>query len=434
MNVQLNKLENSRVEFIIKVDKKEFGEAIQRAFKQNISKYNVPGFRKGKAPFQVFKQMFGVEVLYNDAANFVIDKTYREAIEENNVEVVDYPSVDIITCSETEDFEYKAVVYVKPEVKLGDYKGLNIEEVKYEVSEDDIEQELQNLREKNSRLISKESGIIEEGDTAVIDFKGYINDEPFNGGEAKDYSLIIGSKSFIDTFEDQLVGKAKGDNVDVNVVFPENYGVDELKGKDARFEVTINEVQIKELPELNDEFVKDHSEFSTVTELKDSVKDKLSKNNENKQKFEFENSVIGAVCGNAEVSIPEPMIQSEIDRLIQDFENKIRYQGVSLDQYCQYYGISLEDIRNNFRDRAEKQVLSNLVLEEISKKENILADEEEIDNKALELAKMYSQEQEKINSIKENLLSSYKNSIKNDIVLSKTVEFLVNENRKSDSK
>lgn len=434
MNVQLNNLENSRVEFIIRVDKKEFVEAIQKAFKQNISKYNVPGFRKGKAPFQIFKQMFGVSVLYNDAANFVIDRTYREAIEEHKVEVVDYPNIDIITCSENEDFEYKATVYVKPEIRLGDYKGLDIEEVKYEVSEDDIERELQNLREKNSRLISKESGIIEEGDTAIIDFKGYINGEPFNGGEAKNYSLVIGSKSFIDNFEDQLVGKAKGDNLEINVVFPENYGVDELKGKEAKFDVIVNEVQVKELPELNDSFAKDHSEFNTIAELRDSVRDRLAESNENKQKFEFENSVIEAVCGNVDVSIPEPMIQGEIDRLIQDFENKIRYQGVSLDQYCNYYGISLEDIRSNFKERAEKQVLSNLVLEEISKKENIIADEEEISDKALELAKMYSQDDEKINSIVDNLLKSYKESIIKDIILSKTVKFLVNENRKSDSK
>ncbi len=428
MNVQLNNLENSRVEFIIKVENKEFVEAIKKSFKKNITKYNVPGFRRGKAPLSIFKQMFGVEALYNDAANIIIDKTYKEAINENNIEVVDYPEIDIITCSENEDFEYKAVVYVKPEVKLGDYKGLNIETKTYEVKDEDINNELHMLREKNSRLISKENGNIENGDTAIIDFKGYIDNKPFNGGGAKNYSLVIGSKSFIDNFEDQLVGKSVGDDVEVNVVFPEDYGVDELKGKDAKFEVKINEIKVKELPELNDDFAKDYSEFNTLDDLKNSIKDNLTTKNEEKKKLEFENSLIEKVCENAEVFIPEPMVQSEIDRLVNDFENKIRYQGINLNDYCTHYGISLDDIRNNFRDRAYKGVLSNLVLECISKEEDIKASEEEIENKALELAKMYSQEEDKIESIKNNLLVSYKNSINNDIVLIKTVEFLVNNN------
>lgn len=434
MNVQLNNLENSRVEFIIKVDKKQFNEAIQKAFKKNISKYNVPGFRRGKAPFSIFKQMFGIEVLYNDAANDIIDETYRNAISEHNVEVVDYPSIDIINCNENEDFEYKAVVYVKPQVKLGDYKNLDVEETIYEVNDSDIDQELQNLREKNSRLISKVEGSIENGDTAIIDFKGFVDNKPFSGGDAKDYSLVIGSKSFIDTFEDQLIGKLKGENVEVNVVFPEDYGVEELKGKDAKFEVLVKDIKVKELDELNDDFAKNYSEFATLAELKDSIKQKLVENNQNKQKYEFENNVIEKVCSNAEVSIPEPMIQSEIDRLVADFENKIKYQRISLEQYCQYYGISLEDIRNNFRERASKQVLSSLVLEEVSKQEDIKATDSELNDKAMELAKMYSQDEEKINSIKDNLLVSYKSSLEKDIVLSKTIEFLVNNNKKKSGK
>ncbi|BAK56080.1 trigger factor [Candidatus Arthromitus sp. SFB-mouse-Japan] len=429
MNVQLNNLENSRVEFIIKIDKKEFSDAIQMSFKKNVSKYNIPGFRKGKIPFEIFRKMIGVEALYNDAANILIERTYKNAVEDHKVEVVDYPSIDIINCKGGEDFEYKATVYVKPNVVLGEYKYLDVEEVSYEVNDNDIEQELQNLREKNARLILKD-GTIENGDIVVIDFKGFIDNEPFDGGEAKDYNLVIGSNSFIDNFEDQLIGKSKGDKVDVNVVFPIDYGVDKLKGKEAKFEVNINEIKVKELEELDDNFAKTYSEFSTLDELKNSIREKKIKDNDTKQKYEFENSVIEKVCSNSQVDIPEPMIQSEIDRLIHDFENKVKYQGTTLEQYCQYYGIGLDDIRNNFRDRAVKQVLSNLVIEEISKKENISVNGDELDVKALELAKMYSHDEEKISSIKESLLSSYKDSLKRDIVMSKTVEFLVNQNKK----
>ncbi len=434
MNVQLNTLENSRVELNIKVENKEFVDAINKSFKNNVGKYNVPGFRKGKVPFNVFKKMFGIESLYNDAANILIDKTYREAIIEKNLEVVDYPEIDLITCDENQDFEYKAVVYVKPEVKLGDYKGVEVEEVKYEVTEEEVNNELESMREKNSRLISKESEVVEQGDIAIIDFKGFIDEVAFEGGEGKDYSLTIGSKTFIDTFEDQLVGKKKNEEVVVNVTFPEDYTVNELKGKPAKFEVTIKDVKVKELPELNDEFAKSFSEFEKLEDLKKSINEKIDTSNKNKAKAEYENAVIEKVCGNAEVYIPEPMVNSEIDRLVKDFENKLRYQGINLDKYCEYYGITLDDIRNNFKDRASKQVLSSLVLEAISEKEKIEVNEEELNAKTSELAKMYSEDADKIESIKETLLKSYKDSLEKDIVFSKTVEFLVNESKKKSSK
>lgn len=430
MNIQLNDLENSRVELIVKIDKEEFCDAVQKSFKKNVSKYNVPGFRKGKVPFRIFKQMFGSEVLYNDAANLIIDRTYRKAIEENKIEVVDYPDINVITCNENEDFEYKATVYVKPKVKLGLYKGIEIEEVKYNVSEDDVNRELENLREKNSRIVSKESGSIENNDIAVIDFKGFIDDEAFEGGEGKNYDLTIGSKTFIDNFEEQLIGKNKGDEVIVNVKFPDDYNVENLKGKLAKFEVKINDVKVKELSNLDDNFAKNFSEFDTLDDLKNDIENRLKSNNENKQKYEFENSLIEKICDNVEVYIPEPMIESEIDRFVDDFGKKIQYQGISLDKYCQYYGITLDDIRGNFRDRAYKQVLSSLVLEEISKVENIGVSDSEIENKALELSKEYSQDQEKIDSIKNNLLNTYKSSLEKDILMSKTIEFLVKESKK----
>ena len=431
MDVRLNTLENSKVELIIKVDSSKFCEAINKSFKKNVSKYNVHGFRKGKVPFDIFKKMYGVEVLYNDAANLVIDGTYRNAISENNVEVVDYPEIEILVCSENEDFEYKAVVYVKPEVNLGDYKGLDIEEVKYEVSEEDIEKELNDMREKNSRLVEKKEDLVEEGDIAIIDFKGYVDGKPFDGGEAKGHNLTIGSKTFIDNFEGQLVGKKKGEDVVVKVKFPDDYHVENLKSMPAEFEVKINDIRVKEIPELDDNFAKNFSEFDNLSDLKDNIRKKLIDNNEKKQKYEFENSLIEKVCNNASVNIPNPMIESGIDRLVGDFENKLKYQGLDINRYCDYYGINLDDIRNNFRERASKQVLSSLVLEKISKQENICASNDEIDKKAEELSNMYSSASDNKDSIKNTLLRLHKNSIERDIIFSKTVEFLVNENKKS---
>lgn len=430
MNFQLNDLDNSRVEIIVKVSKEKFCDAVQQSFKKNVSKYSIPGFRKGKAPFAIFKQMFGTASLYDDAANLIIGKTYKEIVEENKIEVVDYPQIDVITCNEKEDFEYKAVVYVKPKVKLGLYKGVEIEEIKYEVTDEDVNKELENLREKNSRLVSKENGSIENNDVAIIDFKGFVGDEAFEGGEGKDYSLTIGSKTFIDTFEEQLIGKSKGEEVIVNVKFPEDYNAENLRGKDAKFEVKINDIKIKELQELNDNFAKNFSEFETINDLKNDIKGKLITSNENKSKYEFENSLIEKICENAEVYVPEPMVENEINRLVEEFEKKIQYQGINLEKYCQYYGITLDDIRSNFKERAEKQVLSNLVLEEISKVEDIKVSENDLEEKALELAKVYSQEEDKIETIKTNLLNSYRSSLEKDLVFSKTIEMLVNESKK----
>lgn len=430
MNFKLNDLDNSRVEIIVKVSKEDFCSAVQQSFKKNVSKYTIPGFRKGRAPFAVFKRMFGTSVLYEDAANLIIGKTYKEIVEENKIDVVDYPQIDVVTCNEDEDFEYKAVVYVKPKVKLGEYKGIEIEEVKYEVTDEEVNKELENLREKNSRLVSKESGNIENGDVAIIDFKGFIDSKAFEGGEGKNYSLTIGSKTFVDTFEDQLIGKSKGEEVVVNVRFPEDYNAENLRNKDAKFEVKINDVKFKELQELDDNFAKNFSEFETMDELKNDIKTKLKTNNENKSKHEFENALIEKVCENSEVYIPEPMVESEINRLVEEFEKKIQYQGINLEKYCQYYGITLDDIRLNFKERAQKQVLSSLVLEEISVVENIKVSENDLEEKALELAKVYSQEEDKINAIKDNLLNSYKDSLEKDLILSKTIEMLVNESKK----
>lgn len=430
MNVRLNNLENSRVELVIKVDKEEFIDALQKAFKKNVSKYNVPGFRKGKVPFNIFKKMFGSEILYNDAANFVIDKTYREAINDNNIEVVSYPEIDVTKCVEGEDFEYTAVVYVKPEVRLGQYKGIEVKDIKYEVTDGDVDSELKLIQNKNSRLLSKEDGVVEDGSVAIIDFKGYVNGKAFEGGESKDYSLTIGSSTFIDNFEEQLVGKSKGDCVEVEVKFPEDYNAEELRGKQARFEVKIKDVKITELPNLDDEFAKSFSEFDTLDALKSDISSRLEEKNESKRRYELENQIIEKVCENAEVYIPEPMVESEVDRFVQDFEDKIKYQGITLENYCKHYGISLEDIRNNFRDRASKQVLSKLVLEKVSQSENIQVDDKEIDDKALELAKMYSQDEERIVRIRDNILRTHRESIEQDIMLSKTIEFLLNESKK----
>ncbi len=427
MDVRLNNLENSRVELVIKVNKESFCDALRRVFRSSVSKYNVPGFRRGKAPFNVFKKMFGLEVLYSDAANFIIDKTYREVINEKNIQVVDYPEINVIKCDENEDFEYRAVVYIKPDVKLGKYRGIELDDVKYEVTEDDINDELKSIQSKNSRILSKKSGVVENGDIVTIDFKGYVDGKIFEGGEGKDYNLIIGSGTFIDNFEEQLIGRSKGEEICVDVTFPEDYNVDKLRGKKARFEVKINDIKIRELPDIDDDFAKSFSEFNTLDDLKNDIYTKLEKKNNDKRDSELENQLIKKVCESAEVYIPAPMVETEIDKLVQDFETKIKYQGVTLENYCKHYGITLEDIRSNFRDRANKQVLSSLVLEKISMDENIHASEDEIHDKALSLSQLYSQDDEKIRSIKDNLIKTHKKYLEQEVIFSKTIKFLLNE-------
>ena len=427
MEAKMEKIDVNIVKFEVKVEAEKFDAALTRAYKKNVKNFNVPGFRKGKVPMNVVKKYYGIEVLLEDAVNFAIEGSYSEVLKENNIIPVDYPKIDVVEVGEGKDFVYTAEVTVYPEVELGEYKGLSIEKKTYEVTEEEVSKKLKEMQEKNARVETKEEGTVENGNIAVIDFKGYVDGEAFQGGEGNDYSLEIGSKTFIDTFEEQLVGAKVNDTVEVNVTFPENYGKEELNGKPAKFEVTIKEIKVKELPELDDEFAKETSEFDTLADLKADVTKKLEEANAERAEREFEEAVITAVAGNAKVEIPEVMVEKEVDKMVQNLQQRLQYQGLSLEQYFQFTGTDEEKMREYMRTNAQTKVKVDLVLEAIEKAENIEATEEEIKAKAVEVAKMYSaSEDEKMVDL---LMQTQQAALRADVITSKTMKLLLENNK-----
>ena len=427
MEAKMEKIDVNIVKFEVKVEAEKFDAALTRAYKKNVKNFNVPGFRKGKVPMNVVKKYYGIEVLLEDAVNFAIEGSYSEVLKENNIVPVDYPKIDVVEVGEGKDFVYTAEVTVYPEVELGEYKGLSIEKKTYEVTEEEVSKKLKEMQEKNARVEAKEEGTVENGNIAVIDFKGYVDGEAFQGGEGKDYSLEIGSKTFIDTFEEQLVGAKVNDTVEVNVTFPENYGKEELNGKPAKFEVTIKEIKVKELPELDDEFAKETSEFDTIADLKADVTKKLEEANTERAEREFEEAVITAVSGNAKVEIPEVMVEKEVDNMVRNLQQRLQYQGLTLEQYFQFTGTDEEKMREYMRANAQTKVKVDLVLEAIEKAENIEATEEEIREKAVEVAKMYSaSEDEKMVDL---LMQSQQAALRADVITNKTIKLLIENNK-----
>ena len=427
MEAKLEKIDVNVVKFEAKVEAEKFNEALTRAYKKNVKHFNVPGFRKGKVPMNMVKKYYGIEVLLEDAVNFAIEGSYSEVLKENNIIPVDYPKVDVVEVGEGKDFVYTAEVTVYPEVELGEYKGLSIEKKTYEVTEEEVSKKLKEMQEKNARVENKEEGTVENGNIAVIDFKGFVDGEAFQGGEGNDYSLEIGSKTFIDTFEEQLVGAKVNDTVEVNVTFPESYCKEELNGKPAKFEVTIKEIKVKELPELDDEFAKETSEFDTIADLKADITKKLEEANNERSEREFEEAVITAVAGNAKVEIPEVMVEKEVDKMVQNLQQRLQYQGLSLEQYFQFTGTDEEKMREYMRANAQTKVKVDLVLEAIEKAENVEATEEEIRAKAVEVAKMYSaSEDEKMIDL---LMQSQQAALRADVITNKTMKLLLENNK-----
>ena len=427
MEAKMEKIDVNIVKFEVKVEAEKFDAALTRAYKKNVKNFNVPGFRKGKVPMNVVKKYYGIEVLLEDAVNFAIEGSYSEVLKENNIIPVDYPKIDVVEVGEGKDFVYTAEVTVYPEVELGEYKGLSIEKKTYEVTEEEVSKKLKEMQEKNARVETKEEGTVENGNIAVIDFKGYVDGEAFQGGEGNDYSLEIGSKTFIDTFEEQLVGAKVNDTVEVNVTFPENYGKEELNGKPAKFEVTIKEIKVKELPELDDEFAKETSEFDTIADLKADVTKKLEEANAERAEREFEEAVITAVAGNAKVEIPEVMVEKEVDKMVQNLQQRLQYQGLNLEQYFQFTGTDEEKMREYMRENAATKVKVDLVLEAVEKAENIDATEEEIKEKAVEVAKMYSASED--DKMVELLMQSQQAALRSDVITNKAVKFLLENNK-----
>lgn len=422
MKAKVEKIETNVIKLEIRVEAKNFDAAITKAYNKNKGKYNIPGFRKGKVPMAMVKKFYGVEVFYDDAVNFAIDESYSVALTEENIRPVDYPQIDIVEIGEGKDLVYTATVTTYPEVELGEYKGLDVKKPVYEVEDSEIEKQIADMQEKNARIEVKKEGNVEKGDIAVIDFKGYIDGVAFEGGEGTDYSLEIGSGTFIDNFEEQLIGLAVGEKKEVNVNFPEAYGKEELNGKPAMFEVEIKAIKVKELPELDDEFAKDVAAVDTFAELRENLKNTLVKNNEEKADREFEEAVITAIIENTKMDVPEVMISKEIDSMMQDLEGRLKYQGLSLEQYMEFTGNTTEKMRDFMKENAERKVKADLVLDAIAKAEDIKATEEELNSRALELGRIYGpKDPEKMAKI---LVKSQKNMIEKDIIIENTLKFI----------
>ena len=422
MNCKVEKTEKANeVKLEITIEAEKFENAMKKVYFQNAKYFNIPGFRKGKAPMNIVEKYYGAQIFYEDAFNEVATEAYDEALVENKIEAVSRPEVDIKQMEKGKDVIFTAVVQTKPEVELGKYKGVEITKVEYTVEDKDVEHELGHMQEHNSRLVTVEDRALENGDIATIDFEGFVDGVAFEGGKAEGHELEIGSGSFIPGFEDQLVGMKIDEEKDINVKFPEEYFSKDLAGKDAVFKVKLHAIKKKELPELDDEFAKDVSEFDTLAELKASIKEKLEKNNEQRAKYETEEAAIKAVCESSKLDIPTGMIDLEVDNMLKDFEQRLSYQGLNMEQYLKMIGRTEEEMRKEYEPQATEAIKSRLVLEAIINAEKIEASEEEINAKMEEMAKNYGKKVEEL-SENENLKKYLSEGIKSEKALAFIVE------------
>ena len=422
MKAELVKKEGNKVTLKITVDNNKFEEAVNKAYNKTKGKYNIPGFRKGKAPKVVIETQYGKGVFYNDAIDMLFPEVYPEAIKELNIDPIDRPDLDIEEISKDNGLVMVVNVEVKPEFELGAYKGIEISKVDNTVSEEDVEARLNEMVNRNARLTSVEDKALENGDTAVIDFEGFENGVAFEGGKGENYNLVIGSNTFIPGFEDQLVGKKAGEEVEVNVTFPETYHAENLAGKPVVFNVKVNDVKVKEVPALDDEFAKDTTEFETLAELRADVKAKLEEQAKNAADAEMRNALVEKVSANTEVEVPEAMVQHQIDNMLMELNYQLQYQGLNLEQLLQMTGRGLDELREERRADAERLVKSSLVLEAIAEKENVEANDADVDAELEKMAAMYNMEVEKIKS---SLRETDIGDIKGQIKIRKTLDLLV---------
>ncbi|MEK4255169.1 trigger factor [Ureibacillus sp. FSL K6-2830] len=427
MSAKWEKKDGNTGVLTIEVPAEEVNKALDQAFKKVVNQITVPGFRKGKVPRQIFEKRFGVEALYQDALEIIIPEAYSKAVDETGIFPVDYPEIgDFDSFEKGKDFTFTATVTVKPEPKLGEYKGLEVKKLSTEVTDEEVEEQIQNLLNRKAEYEIKEDEPIVEGDIAVIDFEGFLGDEAFEGGEGEDYPLEIGSGQFIPGFEEQLVGLKAGESKDIQVTFPEEYHAEELAGKDATFKVTVKEVKTKVLPELNDEFAKEADpEVESVEELRNKIKEQLAEQKKNEAESTLRDELVEKAAENAEMEIPEAMIHNEIHRMIDEFAQRLQMQGISLDLYYQFSGQTEEDLHEQFREDAETRVRISLTLEAIAKAENIEVTQEDIDQELEKMAEQFKMDKEKIITA----LGGTTEMLENDIRNQKTVEFLV-ENAK----
>ena len=424
MSVQVEKLEKNMAKLTVEVSAEDFKAAIKKAFNKNKNRFSIPGFRKGKAPQAMIEKMYGEGVFYEDAADEAINASYAEAMKESGLDIVSRPEVTIEKIGKDEPFVYSALVAVKPEVTLGQYKGVEVEKADASVSEEDVEAELKKVQEQNARLLTVEDRGVEDGDQTVIDFEGFVDGKGFEGGKAEDYPLTIGSHSFIDTFEEQLIGKKIGEECEVNVTFPTEYHAADLAGKPATFKVTVKEIKVKELPELNDEFASEVSEFDTLDEYKKDVEKKLAEKKEIEANSKNEDAVVAKVVENATMEIPDKMIDAQAENMVQDMARRMQSQGLSLDMYLKYTGMTVEQMKEQARPDAEKRIRTRLVLEAVAKAENIQISDEKVDEEVAKMAEAYKMEVEKLKSY---MSESDVKQMKEDLAVQQAVDLLVAE-------
>ena len=422
MNLQVEKLEKNTAKLTIEVPVEQFDKAIMNAYNKKKGQFNIPGFRKGKVPFAMIKKAYGVGVFFEDAVNECIDATYPAAAAESGLEIVSRPMVDVEKIGEGEALVYTAIVAVKPEVTLGQYIGLEVERVNSDVTEDEIMDEIKAEQNKNSRMITVEDRAVADGDIVTIDFDGYVDGQRFEGGQSEDYPLTIGSHTFIDTFEEQLIGKNIGEECEVNVTFPAEYHVADLQNKPAMFKVVVKEIKVRELPELNDDFASEVSEFDTLEEYKNNIALKLKAEKEKFAATELENRVVEKAVENAAMEIPEMMINEQVNNMLNDYANRMQSQGISMEQYMQITGLKIEDLAEQMKPNAIKRIETRLVLEAIVKAENIEATEAAIEAEFDKLAENFKMDKEQIKSM---FGAEQLDLMKADLAVQEAISFLV---------
>ena len=426
MECKVEKTKNANeVKLNVTIEAEKFDEAIKKVYFKSAKYFNIPGFRKGKAPMNIVEKYYGKEIFYEDAFNEVVPEELEKAVEENKLEVVSRPDIDVTQIGKGQDLIFTAVFQTKPEAELGKYKGVEIKKIEYKVTDEDVEHELGHMQEHNSRLISVEDRPVEKGDIANINFEGFVDGVAFEGGKAENHDLEIGSNTFIPGFEDQIIGMKIEEEKDINVKFPDEYFSKELAGKDATFKVKVNEIKKKELPTLDDEFAKDVSEFDTLKELKESIKEKQQKQNDERAKYETQDAVIKAVCENVKVDIPSGMVETETENMLKDMEQRLSYQGLKLNQYLQMMGKTREEMQKEYEPQAIEAIKSRLAIEAVIKAEKIEVADIDVDEKIKEMAKNYGRENDEEFLKNENVRSYIKQGLESE----KAIEFLV-ENAK----
>lgn len=422
MSLQVEKLEKNMAKLTIEVAPEELEKAIEKAYQKNKKRISVPGFRKGKVPRQMIEKMYGKEIFYEDAVNALVPDAYAKALDECEEEIVSSPQIDVVQIEAGQPFIFTAEVALKPEVRLGKYKGVKVSKTDVNVTDEEVDAEIEKERERNARNVAVEDRAVKDGDMTVLDFEGFVDGVAFKGGKGENYPLTIGSGAFIPGFEDQLIGAEIGKEVEVQVTFPQNYHSEELKGKPAVFKCTVKEIKEKELPELDDEFAGDVSEFDTLAEYKDDVRKKITARKEEEAKGVKTDAVVDAIINDSDMEIPEAMIETQQRQMVEDFEQRIRMQGLQLEQYYQMTGNNYEKLLEQVKPQALKGIQSRLVLEAVAEKENIKATEEDFEKEIDKMAEMYRMENDKVKSM---LDESGQKSVMNDIAIQKAIDFVV---------